>query len=289
MQLKTLRENTTKIPTKYLKEHKKLVEEFQESLAVSASLKDQVQTLQKENKDVKEKLKILSSLSRQENLTSSTRDLYPARTDVGTSRQDHTSINGYPERQQYDGLESQTDTLRRLSDNDRYPMRDLTSNSRHLYDSHRPVLENSRYQSERTSPTNRSRPQYETTQTHFDSRLGNFRSGYEGLGDRLESPRDRSDILGSQSSETRTRVERPRSRESRSRQRFTTPDDVTSGITDHDYRYLLPKRSHSSDAVRKDFSHGTRSKTSPSQERGSPELERRNRSGLHHSSKITLN
>ena len=208
------------------------MEKFQESLAVSASLKDQVQTLEKENKDVKEKLKNLSSLSRQENLTSSSRDLYPARTDLGISRQDHTSINGYPERQQYDGLESQIDIVRWLSDNDRYTTRDFTSNTRHSYDSPRLVLKNTRYQSGHTSPTNPSRPQ-------------------------------------------------------------SDDDDVTSGITDHDYRHLLPRRSRSSDSLRGEFSHGTQDATSPNQKRGvgrSQEMGRRGKypSPLHHLGNVKL-
>ena len=302
-QVKTLRENSRQTSSKYSSDYKEVLEKCQEYLAVSASLKDQVQTLEKENKDLKEKLKILTP-SRQANLTSG--DHYPSsrqdHSSINTSRdhysssrpdhQDHSSINGYLDTNpshgghQFDSLQSQTDPLRHNSSNDRYlptTTRDSTTNTRYPYDSHRPVLENSRAQTESTDHrTNRSRPLSETAR--FESQLD------EMLRDRPESRRGRSDIYGSESVETSPRVERSRSRESRSRRRFTTADDVTSRTSDHDYRHLLPKRSHSSDAIRNEFPDASRSKISPSQERGSQELDRRSkdRSRLYHSGKMKL-
>ncbi|CAB4031746.1 E3 ubiquitin- ligase PDZRN3 [Paramuricea clavata] len=86
-------------------------------------------------------------------------------------------------------------------------------------------------------------------------------------------------------SQTSSHIERSRSPDLVSWRRFTTAGDVTSAISDFS-TYLLPKRSRSSDAIRNEFLDATQSsKISPSQERGSQELDRRSkdRSRLHHS------
>jgi hypothetical protein len=219
-----------------------MVEQFQESLAVSASLEDQVKTLQKENKDLKEQLKMFSPRSRQENVGSYNRDLH--RSELGTAREDYSSVNGHPE------TRHQTDTLRRLTDYDR-------DNG-----SQQAVIENSRYTSGGASRTSRFRQQPDIT-------------------------RGRSDVFGSEGPEMSPRTERSRSRESRSRQRYTTADDVQAGISGLDYRVSIPKRSHSSDSIRNVFPDGSRSKVSPSQERESHEMDRRYES-LHHSGNVIL-
>ena len=244
-----------------------MLEGFQESQAVSASLKDQVKTLEQENKDLKEKLRTLSPRSRQENVTSYTSNVYSSRSEVGTRRQDYSSVNGYPD----------TDTFRHRTENDR----DRTSNVRLPYDGHQPVIEHA-------SRTNRSRQQSELTRNRLD--LENFPSRHEGLQDRLGSPRYRSDIYGSERYEMPPRAEISRSRESRSRQRLTTADDDTLGISNPDYTRVLHRRSHSSDSIRNAFPDGPRSRISPSQERKSQELDRRSKheSRSHHSGKVIL-
>jgi hypothetical protein len=64
--------------------------------------------------------------------------------------------------------------------------------------------------------------------------------------------------------QTSSPIDKPRSRGSIRQRRCTTADDVTSQISDHDYRYLLPPRSHSSDSIKNEFPDATRSKISPS-------------------------
>jgi hypothetical protein len=64
--------------------------------------------------------------------------------------------------------------------------------------------------------------------------------------------------------QTSSPIDKPRSRGSIRQRRCTTADDVTSQISDHDYRYLLPRRSHSSDSIKNEFPDATRSKISPS-------------------------
>ena len=260
--VKKLRESSSRNTSpRSSKEYKRILEELQNSLAVSASLEDQVQTLKKENSDLKEKLKSLSPRSRQENVTSYTRDLYTSRSEVGTRWQDYSSVNGY----------SDGDTFQRLTADDR----DLTGNVRRPYDGYQPVIEHSRHRRERNSLTNRSRPQSEITRNRLA--FENFPSGHEGLPERLGSPRDRTDIFGSERSAKPPREERSRSREPRSRQRFTTADDDTLGVSNPDYTRVLHRRSHSSDSIRNAFPDGSRSRISPSQERDSQELDRRSK------------
>ena len=167
--------------------------------------------------------------------------------------------------------------------------RDTTSTSRRPYDSHRLAHESSRYQSESTRyqsettdrRTNPLRTQPETTRTRLDIQPEKYRSELEGSQERSESRREPSSEYGSQRFQTSPVAERHRSRESRSRRRVTTADNVMSG---YDYRKVLPRRSHSSDAVRNGVLDGTGSRISPSQERGSQELDKRSkdRSRLYH-------
>lgn len=153
--------------------------------------------------------------------------------------------------------------------------RDTTSTSRRPYDSHRLAHESTRYQSETTDRrTNRSQTQPETTRTRLDIQPEKYRSELEGSQERSESRREPSSEYGSERLQTSPVAERHRSRESRSRRRVTTADDVMSG---YDYRKVLSRRSHSSDAVRNGVLDGTGSRISPSQERGSQELDKRSK------------
>ena len=160
--------------------------------------------------------------------------------------------------------------------------RDTTSTSRRPYDSHQPAFESTRHQSESTDRrTNRSRTQPETTRTRLDIQPEKYRSELEGSQERSESRREPSSEYRPERFQASPVVERHGSRESRSRQRVTTADVVVSG---YDYRKVLPRRSHSSDAVRNGVLDGTGSRISPSQERGSQELDKRSkdRSRLYH-------
>ncbi|XP_028415444.1 uncharacterized protein LOC114538464 [Dendronephthya gigantea] len=268
---------------RHTEEYKQLLESCMKSRAVAASLEDQVEALKKENKDLKDKL----DLSR-EDISKRTRANYSSSPDrgMGTSREEQTStsMNGYLDtnesssfvgRQQFDSRHSPTDTRAR-AENDRYlsyASRYSPSDSRHPYDDHRTSYESRRHlpESANTRPTH-SRPESESTRSHFETHQRS-RSGRS---------RDRSDVHAYESPETSPRVEKHRSRQSRSRERSTMFDDLSpSEIAGVDFRTPYSRRSHSTDAIRN--VHRDQDKISPSQERGSQELDRRSkdRSGLH--------
>ena len=260
------------------------------SRAVSASLKDQVKALEKENKDLKDKLE----LSRQEQISKYTRGNYsssPERS-LGTGREEQgtTSINGYLDtnespsfvgRQQFDSRYSRyspTDT-QGCAENDRYlsnASRYSSSNSRSPNDDHRPSYESRRHQLESAdSRETHTRPESESTRSRFDTRTNHQRS-------RSGRSRDRSDVYEFESSQISPRVEKHASRQSRSRERVRVSDGLSaSEIPGVDYRSAYSRRSHSSDSVRNVFCDPD--KISPSQERGVQELDRRSkdRPSLH--------
>lgn len=260
-------------------EYKALFERWEESIAISASLKDQVKTMERENKDLKEKLSIF--LTGSGNRTSNRRvtDSTLTGRSLETSREDHSILNGYPATSESPTLVAR-EQFRHTDERLPNSTRDVTSTSRHHRDSYRPALENSRYQSDHR--TNRSQTQPETIRTRFDIQPEKYRSEVEVSQERSEGRREPSSEYRSERSETSPVAERHRSRDSRSRRRVTTADDDV--VTGRDYRHVLPRRSHSSDAVRNAVLDGTRSRISPSQERGSQELDKRSkdRSRVYH-------
>ena len=258
-------------------EYKALFERWEESIAISASLKDQVKTMERENKDLKEKLSIFVTGSGNRTSYRRVTDSTQTGRSLETSREDHSILNGYPATS-----ESPTSVAREQF---RHTDERLPSTSRYHRESYRPALENSRYQSDHR--TNRSQTQPETVRTRFDIQPEKYRSEAEGSQERSEGRREPSSEYRSERSETSPVAERHHSRDSRSRRRVTTADDVVTG---HDYRHVLPRRSHSSDAVRNAVLDGTRSRISPSQERGSQELDKRSkdRTRLYHAGKLIL-
>ena len=240
--------------------------------------------MERENKDLKEKLSIF--LTGSGNRTSYRRVTDSTQTgrSLETSREDHSILNGYPATSESPTLVAR-EQFRHTDERLPNSTRDVTSTSRYHRDGYRPALENSRYQSDHR--TNRSQTQPETIRTRFDIQPEKYRSEVEGSQERSESRREPSSEYRSGRSETSPVAERHQSRDSRSRRRVTTADDAVTG---HDYRHVLPRRSHSSDAVRNAVLDGARSRISPSQERGSQELDKRSkdRSRLYHAGKLIL-
>ena len=196
----------------------------------------------------------------------------------------------FVERHQFNGVESHTNTRRQNYDSDRNKpslRRDPSPDARHPYDGHRSVLQNSRYRSQSADHrTSRSSPVSETTRTQFDTRVDNLRPGHENLGDYRRDP---SDVYGTDRYQYSPSANKPRSRESRQRQRHTTADKISSGTSPRDYsNQSFAKRSHSSDAIRNDFPDETRSKVSPNQDRESPERSRRSGSSVYYEGSVIL-
>lgn len=276
-QVETLRANARKTSPMYEEKYKKLLDEYGHSLAVSASLKDQVQTLKTQNKKLQEKLD--ASIS-------STRERFTNH----VSPRDHygSSINGYPEtstsptfssRQQPDRSRGNSDSLRKDSRYLRHDSGNLlgrTDSSRGYTDSSRGHTDSSRLYYESLQRDSGGSDQYisnaprdfrsrtkiidhHTSQTRPESdstrsRLDNYRlrddaslnfEEHVGLRERPESPRISSDLHETESYESRPWLNDYPGRQSRSRRRFAADDRVT-GSSDLNYKHVLPKRSHSS-------------------------------------------